>query len=182
MKILRTSIPDIIHLRPEAYPDLRGRFMETYRRERYEKAGVTANFVQDNLVHSNGNVFRGMHFQLPPYAQDKLITLISGEILDVVLDLRNNADSYLQTLILELSADDNDQLYIPAGFAHGYYVLSEYSCISYKVSKPYAPGYQAGIRWNDETLGLEKYFRHPLLSPKDERLPLLKDVLSEYAF
>ncbi|MFO7842111.1 MAG: dTDP-4-dehydrorhamnose 3,5-epimerase [Fidelibacterota bacterium] len=180
MEILPTAIPDIVHLRPEAYPDPRGEFMENYREERYKELGIPVHFVQDNLVYSRNNVFRGMHFQLPPFAQAKLITMISGKILDIVLDLRKNSETYLKTMILTLSSDNNDQLYIPEGFAHGYYVLSEISRISYKVSQVYAPDHQAGIRWDDEILGLKKYFSYPLLSAKDQKLRPLKEILSVY--
>ncbi len=177
---LPTAIPDVIHLRPVLYADSRGDFMEMYQQEQYAKLGISIDFVQDNLVHSKKNVFRGMHFQLPPYEQAKLITVISGEILDFVLDMRSNSDTFLKQVCITLSAAENDQLYIPAGFAHGYYVLSENSCVSYKVSKPYAPEYQAGIRWDDEQLGLAKYISSPILSDNDKKLPSLNEILSKY--
>ena len=119
---------------------------------------------------------------MPPYEQAKLITVISGEILDFILDMRSESDTFLKQIRITLSAAENDQLYIPAGFAHGYYVLSENSCVSYKVSKPYAPEYQEGIRCDDEQLELSKYISSPILSDNDKMLPSLNEILSKYTF
>jgi dTDP-4-dehydrorhamnose 3,5-epimerase len=182
MKIIDTSIPDIIHLQTEVHRDPRGQFMETYREEPYAVLGMREKFVQDNLVRSVKCVFRGLHFQLPPFEQAKLITMISGEILDVALDLRKDSETYLKTELINLSADDHDQLYIPAGFAHGYYVLSKEAIISYKVTKPYAPGHQGGIRWDSPEVGLREMIKDPLLSEQDKHLPFLNDLLSKILF
>jgi len=182
MKIIETCLPDIIHLRPDVYKDKRGLFLETFRQQRYAECGISGPFVQDNLVHSHKNAFRGLHFQLPPFEQAKLITMISGEILDVVLDLRKGSQTYLKTGIITISAADHDQLYIPAGFAHGYYVLSNRSIISYKVSKPYAPDHQSGIRWDSPEIGLTQRFPYPVLSEQDMCLPFLNDLLLKNIF
>ncbi len=182
MNIIKTDIPDIIQLRPKVFSDLRGNFRETYRESRYKEVGIDREFVQDNLVHSKKNVFRGLHFQIPPYEQGKLITLIRGEILDVVLDLRRKSETYLKFLKIKLSAENEDQLYIPAGFAHGYYVLSKDACISYKVTTPYAPDHQGGIRWDDQHLGLTEIMKKPILSKQDKELPSLNEILAKYEF
>ena len=182
MKIIETCIPDIIHLRPDVYRDKRGLFVETFRDERYATFGIHGPFVQDNLVHSHKNVFRGLHFQLPPYEQAKLITMIHGEILDVALDLRKDSKTYLKAELIKISAEDHDQLFIPAGFAHGYYVLSEQSIISYKVSNAYAPDHQGGIHWNSPEVGLREMIKDPLLSEQDKHLPFLNDLLSKNLF
>ncbi|MBN2781270.1 MAG: dTDP-4-dehydrorhamnose 3,5-epimerase [Candidatus Marinimicrobia bacterium] len=182
MKVVNTNIPDVIRLRPEVYEDPRGIFMETYREAAFREQGILPVFVQDNLVHSRRKVFRGLHFQLPPFAQAKLITLISGEILDIALDLRRDSTTFLQQVQITLSAKDHDQLYIPAGFAHGYWVLSSEALIAYKVSVPYAPDHQAGIRWDDPQLGLGEIVREPLLSAQDRRLPSLNEILSNDRF
>jgi len=180
--IVPAPIPGLLHLRPQLHEDPRGLFLESYRDSIYAELGIPDTFVQDNVVRSVKNVFRGLHFQRPPFAQAKLITLITGEILDVVLDLRKDSKSYLQTALFPLQADKHEQLYIPAGFAHGYYVISEEAIISYKVSRPYAPEYQSGIRWDSSELQLQEQFRSPLLSEQDRHLPNLKSFLNEYKF
>lgn len=177
MDIIKTDIPDVVLIRPKVFTDARGSFRETYREERYQDAGISCKFVQDNLVHSKKNVLRGLHFQLPPFEQAKLITVIRGEILDIVIDLRKGSATYLKQLNIPLSAEKGEQLFIPEGFAHGYYVLSENSCISYKVSAPYSPGHQSGIRWDDPQFDLKKIVKNPILSEQDKNLPLLKEVL-----
>jgi dTDP-4-dehydrorhamnose 3,5-epimerase len=182
MQIIKTSISDVIHLRSKVFTDLRGDFRETYRDTRYKEAGIDCDFVQDNLVHSKKYVFRGMHFQLPPYGQAKLITMIKGEILDLVVDLRKNSKTFLQQIHIKLSANNEDQLFIPTGFAHGYYVLSNEAYVSYKVSSPYAPDHQSGIRWNDPQLGLNELIKKPVLSEQDKALPTLDKVLAKYEF
>ena len=177
MKVIKTDIEGILLIRPKVFKDLRGDFRETFREERYRDAGISCKFVQDNQVHSVKNVFRGLHFQLPPYAQAKLITVIKGEIIDVVVDLRIDSKTYMKQLNIPLSADKGEQLFIPEGFAHGYFVLSDEACISYKVSAPYAPEHQAGIRWDDPELGLTEIIKNPLLSEQDRALPLLNEIL-----
>ncbi|MDD3716823.1 MAG: dTDP-4-dehydrorhamnose 3,5-epimerase [Candidatus Marinimicrobia bacterium] len=182
IQILPTPISGLLVLRPVLHEDTRGMFLESYRDSRYAELGINDRFVQDNLVHSVKNVFRGLHFQRPPYAQAKLISMIAGEILDVVLDLRRDSQSYLKTALLPLHAEKHEQLYIPAGFAHGYYVLSDKATISYKVSQPYAPDHQSGIHWDSPELKLREHIHDPLLSEQDRRLPELRQILSEYKF
>jgi dTDP-4-dehydrorhamnose 3,5-epimerase len=182
MQIIKTEIADVILIRPEVFTDQRGDFRETYRDKHYNEAGIDCDFVQDNLVHSKQNVFRGMHFQTPPFEQAKLITIIKGEIIDFVTDLRKDSKTYLKTIKIKMSAKDEDQLFIPTGFAHGYYVLSNDACVSYKVSTPYAPDHQNGIRWNDPQLGLCELIKKPVLSEQDKALLTLDKVLAKYEF
>lgn len=182
MQIIKTSIPDVIHLRSKVFTDQRGDFRETYRNTRCKEAGIECDFVQDNMVRSKKNVFRGLHFQIAPYEQAKLVILISGEILDIVVDLRRDSKTFLQQIQIKLSAKNEDQLFIPAGFAHGYYVLSNDACVSYKVSAPYAPEHQGGIRWDDKQLELREMIKKPVLSEQDKALPSLNEVLSKYEF
>ncbi|MCK4530520.1 MAG: dTDP-4-dehydrorhamnose 3,5-epimerase [Candidatus Marinimicrobia bacterium] len=182
MKIIKTAIADVILIRPEVFTDQRGDFRETYRDTRYKEAGIDCDFVQDNLVHSKKYAFRGMHFQIPPFEQAKLITMIKGEIIDFVTDLRKDSKTYLKTINIKMSAKDEDQLFIPTGFAHGYYVLSNEACVSYKVSSPYASDHQGGIRWNDPKLGLNELIKIPVLSEQDKALPTLDEVLAKYEF
>jgi len=182
MQIIKTEIADVILIRPDVFTDKRGSFRETYHDKRYKEAGINCNFVQDNLVHSKKNIFRGMHFQAPPFEQAKLITMIQGEIIDFATDLRKDSKTYLKTIKIKMSAKNEDQLFIPTGFAHGYYVLSSEACISYKVSSPYAPDHQDGIRWDDKQLGLNELIKIPVLSEQDKALPTLENVLTKYEF
>lgn len=172
MKVTKTKIKDVLLITPKVFSDARGNFRETYQEERYKSFGIDCNFVQDNVVHSKKGVFRGLHFQLLPYEQAKLITVISGKILDIALDIRIDSPTYLELVKVELK--ENEQLFIPVGFAHAYYVLSEQSTISYKVSSPYAPEHQSGIRWDDPKLKLNKIIKKPILSEQDSNLPYLK--------
>ena len=182
MEVIKTAISDVLLIRPKVFKDGRGNFRETFQDTRYKEAGIDCHFVQDNLVHSTKKVFRGLHFQIPPFEQAKLLTMISGEILDIVIDLRRNSKTFLQQIHINLSAKNEDQLYIPSGYAHGYYVLSNEACVSYKVSVPYAPEHQGGIRWDDQQLGLSEVIKKPLLSEQDKSLPTLNEVLAKYEF
>lgn len=182
IKYASTEIPGLLLLQPQQHRDERGVFLETYRKERFAGLGVAAEFVQDNLVHSLKNVFRGLHLQFRPYEQAKLITIIEGGILDVVLDLRKDSLTYLQTELIYMHADKHEQLYIPVGFAHGYYVLSETAVVSYKVSKPYAPQYQGGVNWQSPELKLSDVIKNPLLSEQDSNLPFLNKILNNPNF
>lgn len=182
IKTVLTSTPGLLLLRPQLHGDERGIFLETYRREAYRELGIDNEFVQDNLVHSAKKVFRGLHLQFAPFEQAKLITIIQGEILDIVLDLRKGSPAYLRTETVRMKADKHEQLFIPAGFAHGYYVLSENAVISYKVSNPYAPLQQGGINWRSPELELEKLIKNPLLSEQDRNLPYLEEILNNPKF
>lgn len=175
MKILKTNIKDVLHIVPDMFADARGNFTETYQAERYKTAGIDCDFVQDNLVRSQKGVFRGLHFQLAPYEQAKLITVISGKIIDIALDIRADSSTYLHQVQIEL--DENEQLFIPVGFAHAYYVLSDQATISYKVSIPYAPQHQTGIRWDDPKLNLNSIIKNPILSKQDLNLPYINNYM-----
>ena len=172
MKVIKSNIPEILHILPDVYSDDRGCFRETYQTERYKDAGIDLDFVQDNVVFSKKGVFRGLHFQLPPYEQAKLITVISGEVIDIAVDIRADSPTYLQQVRITLKKDE--QMYIPQGFAHAYYVLSKDALISYKVSSPYAPDQQSCIGWNTLELCLCDIIKDPILSNQDKDLPLLK--------
>ncbi len=171
MKIIKTNIPEVIHILPDVYSDDRGSFMEIYQLERYKNTGINVNFVQDNVVFSRKHVFRGLHYQRPPYEQAKLITVISGKIIDIAIDIRQDSPTYMEHIRVTLNK--NEQIFIPTGFAHAYYVLSDDAVISYKVSAPYAPDHQTGIRWDDPKLNLKDIIQDPILSDQDKNLPLL---------
>lgn len=164
---------------PKLFSDTRGHFSETFQLDDFESlTGIRPDFVQDNEVFSNQNVVRGLHFQAAPHAQAKLIRVVQGSVYDVVLDLRKDSPDYGTWFGLELSADNQQQLYIPKGFAHGYSVLSKTALVHYKVDAPYVPAAEKGVRFDDPTLGIDWGVSSPVISEKDRQLPLLQNLES----
>ena len=174
MQFVPTSIPDVILVKPMVIKDSRGYFMESYHVEKFKQGGIHCTFVQDNLAKSSKNTLRGLHFQVE-YSQAKLLRCMKGEVFDVAVDLRKDSPFYGQWVGEELSEVNKYQLFIPKGFAHGYYVLSESAEISYKCSVIYHSEDEQGIAWNDPTIGIEWPGDNPILSERDQKLPLLKD-------
>jgi len=170
------DIPDVILIQPRHFEDDRGWFMETYCASVFAANGIEADFVQDNTSFSERGVLRGLHFQRPPKAQGKLIRVVLGEIYDVVVDIRPASPTYGQWVAELLSAENRRQLYVPPGFAHGFCVLGERAGIAYKATAEYAPDLEGGIRWNDPQIGIQWPIAEPVLSPRDARLPLLRDL------
>ena len=171
-----TEIPDVVQVTPTRHADPRGDFSEIWRRTPYGVAGLGMDFVQDNLVRSTAGVLRGLHYQLPPAAQGKLVHVLSGEIFDVAVDLRPGSATFGRHVACTLSADVGNGLWIPPGFAHGYAVMSERADVLYKVTAEYDPTLDRGIRWNDPALGVPWPIAEPVLSPKDRDLPLLAEA------
>lgn len=169
------AIPDIILVTPQTIGDSRGWFRETYKLNAYAEAGIPATFVQDNASHSARGVLRGLHFQREPHAQGKLVSVLHGEVFDVAVDLRVGSPTYGAWVGETLSADNGCQLWIPAGFAHGFCVTSETATLSYKVNAPYAAEYDGGVRWNDPAIGIAWPVTDPVLSAKDEVQPMLAE-------
>lgn len=170
------AIPDLILIEPKVFADARGCFVEIYKRSEFIGAGIPEAFVQDNYSHSHRAVLRGLHYQTPPQAQGKLVSAIAGEIFDVAVDIRRNSRTRGRWVGVTLSAENRRMLYVPEGFAHGFCVLSEQADVVYKVTAEYAPELERGIVWNDPELGIAWPVSTPLLSPKDEALPLLRDA------
>ena len=141
-----------------------------------EQTGLSIDFIQDNEVVSHQGVVRGLHLQNDPHEQAKLIRVVLGKIYDVAVDLRANSSSYGEWFGVELSADNQTQLFLPKGFAHGYSVLSERAIVQYKVDAPYNPQAESGVRYNDPNLGIDWQVDNPKLSEKDQKLPFLKDL------
>ncbi len=167
MIIEKTFIKDLILITPNVFTDNRGYFMESFNQKKL--AGVINNsFVQDNESLSQKGVLRGLHFQLPPYPQAKLIRVIKGSILDVAVDLRKDSESYGQHFKHVLSGENKKQLYIPEGFAHGFHCLENNSLINYKCSNYYHSEYEATILWNDKDLNIDWGIENPILSEKDK--------------
>jgi len=166
-------IPEVIRVRSETFRDERGTFAESFRMGDFARAGIEGPFVQDNLARSRRGVLRGLHFQLAPSAQGKLVTPVEGAIFDVAVDLRRESPSFGQWVGVELDAASGESLWIPAGFAHGYQTLSEGATVLYKVTALYDPHQERGIRWNDPELAIPWPMADPILSPKDRLLPEL---------
>ena len=180
MKINKTFIEDLLIIEPQLFKDERGFFYESYNKNNLDKV-VNVNFVQDNESKSNKGVIRGLHFQKPPYAQTKLIRCISGCILDVVVDLRTNSNTYGKSFSIELSSENNKQLLIPKGFAHGFQVLSNEAIVNYKVDEHYNSDSDSGIIWNDKDLLIDwRLDLKPILSDKDLKLDLFKNLKSPF--
>lgn len=170
------EIPDVVQVTPTRHGDARGDFAETWRRSDFSSAGISEDFVQDNLVRSVRGVVRGLHYQLQPQAQGKLVFVISGKICDVAVDLRPGSPTFGRSVLCTLSAEEGNGLWIPAGFAHGYAVVSEEAAVMYKVTAEYAPELDRGIRWDDPTLAVPWPVTAPVLSAKDMALPLLHEA------
>jgi len=170
------EIPDVVLVRPTRRGDARGFFAETYRASVFAEAGIPGPFVQDNLARSGPRVVRGLHYQLPPHPQGKLIQVLRGAVLDVVVDLRRHSATFGRWLACQLSAEGGELLWVPPGFAHGYAVLGDGADLAYKVTAEYRPELDRGIRWNDPDVGVAWPFADPELSARDKELPLLRDV------
>jgi len=175
-KFIGTEIPDVKLIEVAAFGDQRGFFCETYKRSEFEHHGIPAVFVQDNFSHSVRRVLRGLHYQLPPRAQGKLVNVLRGEIYDVAVDLRRDSPTYGNWVGISLSSDNHRLLYVPEGFAHGFCVLSDEADVLYKVTSEYAPELDRGIIWDDETLAISWPVSVPILSAKDAQLPRLQEA------
>ena len=174
MKFIKTKIPDVILCKPTVYNDIRGYFFETYKKELLESfLGTTVNFCQDNESKSVKGVLRGLHYQIPPFAQTKLVRVIKGTILDIVVDIRKDSPTFGQHVSAELSDKNQYQLYIPKGFAHGYVVLSDEAIFCYKVDCYYNMESERGIIYNDSRLQIDWKFplKELIISEKDKIQP-----------
>ena len=155
MKITETKIPGVFTIEPQVFGDSRGYFLESFNQQVFEEKVGVVKFVQDNESLSIRGVLRGLHFQLPPFAQSKLVRVVKGSVLDVVVDIRKNSPTFGQHVALELNEDNKTQLFMPAGMAHGFVVLSESAIFSYKVDQFYAPKFERGIAFNDPVLNID---------------------------
>ncbi len=178
MKIVRTELPGVIVIEPEVFGDNRGWFIETWSQSRYADAGISKTFVQDNVSLSGRGILRGLHFQNPK-AQDKLVQVLSGEVFDVAVDIRVGSPTLGQWVGQQLSVENHRQMYIPAGFAHGFCVLSQTAIFSYKCTDYYSSSAEMGIIWNDPDIGIDWPIDAPTLSQKDIANPRLKDIPAE---
>lgn len=178
MKIISTSIPDVVIVEPEVFGDARGYFFESYSQRRFDEAVRPVRFVQDNESKSRYGVLRGLHFQKGRHAQSKLVRVVRGRVLDVAVDIRRGSPTFGQHVAVELTEDNLRQLFIPRGFAHGFSVLSDEAVFQYKCDNLYAPQAEGAVAWDDPDIGID--WRLPaeaiLLSAKDAAHPRLKDA------
>ena len=180
MKFSKTDFEGLFIISPELHFDERGYFMESFNKFFFDKIMPHTNFVQDNISYSKKGVLRGLHFQRPPYAQIKLVKCIKGKVLDIALDLRKDSQTYGKVHTKIISDEDNYQLLIPSGFAHGYLVLSDSAIFSYKIDKHYSKEYESGVYYNDPKLNINYTIDNILVSEKDNSLPNLEDINSPF--
>ena len=184
MKFTPQSIPEVILIEPNVHGDNRGYFIETFRQDLFDKAvGYKVNFIQDNESKSSKGVLRGLHYQLPPYTQAKLVRVIEGSVLDVVIDIRKSSTNFGQHVALELTSDNKHQLFVPHGFAHGFVVLSDSATFAYKVDNYYAPEHDRGIAFDDKDLAIDWHLSLDKLqlSDKDKNHPTLANAKDLFA-
>jgi len=172
----RLAIPGVVLIEPKFFEDERGFFMETYKMPDFVAAGIKVNFVQENHSRSTKGVLRGLHYQNPPFAQGKLVRAVRGEIFDVAVDIRKGSPTWGKWVGVILSEKNKNILYVPAGLAHGFCVLSETADVTYKTTNVYSPQSEAGIIWNDKELNIEWPVKEPILSGKDKNLPTLRNA------
>lgn len=168
MEVIHSEIKGLVVLKPRVFSDDRGSFFESFNKELFAQNGVDVEFVQDNQSVSKANVLRGLHFQAPPFAQAKLVRVVRGSVLDVAVDIRKGSSTYGKYQSIILSAENNTQFFIPAGFAHGFVALEEGTIFQYKCSGFYNKASECCLLWNDPILNIDWGVKNPLLSPKDE--------------
>ena len=181
MNSTKFEIEGLVVIEPRKFHDDRGYFFESFNEQKYsELLGEEAVFVQDNVSFSKKNVLRGLHFQNPPFAQGKLVSVLKGKVLDVAVDLRKDSPTYGQHEIVELSAENGLQFYIPPGFAHGFVALEEGTLFSYKCTNYYSPSHEDTLLWNDSKLNINWNCSEPLVSEKDKIGKLFDTFVSPF--
>lgn len=179
MNVIKTEIPEVLIFEPKVFGDERGFFMESFNQKVFEEAvGRKIEFVQDNHSKSTKGVLRGLHYQLPPFAQAKLVRCVVGEVFDVAVDIRHDSPTFSKWIGIKLTAENKRQLWIPEGFAHGFLVLSEIAEFCYKTNNYYAPSHEKGIRWDDETINISWGHQDKIIvSTKDNELNSFKSTI-----
>lgn len=172
----RLSIPELVLIQPKSFSDDRGFFLETFKESSFVSNDIKSKFVQDNFSHSYKHVIRGLHYQINPKAQAKLVSVLQGEIFDVAIDIRKNSPTFGKWIGVTLSDKNHKLLFIPQGFAHGFCVLSDVADVLYKVNQEYSPEHEKGIIWNDPQINISWPTKNPIISKKDMDLPLLNNV------
>ncbi len=184
MQVLQTKIPGLLIIEPNVFADHRGYFFESYSQQKYNELGIKNEFVQDNVSSSVRGVVRGLHYQLGPYSQAKLIQVLKGKVLDVAVDLRQGSPTFGQHLSIEISEENHRQFFVPRGFAHGFSVLSDEVLFSYKCDNFYNKEAERGINYNDSSLNIDWQIAENeiIVSPKDQVFPSLEEAEHNFVF
>lgn len=183
MNIIKMEIEEVVIIEPKVFGDRRGWFTETYSKEKFKEQGIKVDFIQDNHSFSaQKGTLRGLHFQLEPKAQTKLVRCTKGKILDVAVDIRKDSPTYKKWIAVELTEENKKQLLIPKGFAHGFITLSDNVEVQYKVDEYYSPECDRSVRFDDPEIGVEWGMENPVLSEKDINAPLLKDSCANFKY
>lgn len=180
-KFENLTIPEVILIYPQIHKDDRGYFLESYKKSEFTKI-IPDEFVQDNQALSNEGIIRGLHYQLNPQSQGKLISVMQGSIFDVAVDIRKNSPYYGKYVAIELSATNKHMLWIPPGFAHGYLTLEDNSKVHYKTTKEFSKENERGIIWNDASINIQWPICNPLVSEKDSKLPTLQNAKNNFTY
>jgi len=181
MKLIKTPIQDLIVIEPKVFQDDRGYFFESWSKTVFEKEGLNLNFVQDNQSLSSKGVLRGLHFQNPPFAQGKLVTVIQGSVMDVSVDIRKNSPTYGKHLAIVLSGKNKTSIWIPQGFAHGFVTLEDNTIFTYKCTDVYNRESEGSILWNDKDLNINWGMQNPIVSEKDASSPTFSMLNSQFS-
>ena len=182
-KFIKLAIPDIVMIEPQIFPDSRGFFMELYKRTDYLANNIPYDFVQANISMSRRGVVRGLHYQLKPMEQGKLVTVVKGRIIDVAVDIRKGSPWFGRYVAVELSSRDPKIIWIPPGFAHGFQALKDNTLVLYLVTKEYSKEYERCIKWNDDEIGIEWPIKEDIiLSTKDRKCPPLKKADTNFIY
>lgn len=182
MKIIETPIKGLVEIEPTIFGDHRGYFYESYNKEAFHKAGISADFVQDNQSFSSKGVLRGLHFQNPPHAQGKLVRVIAGAVLDVALDIRVGSPTYGQHHAVKLTGENKKMFWIPPGFAHGFLTLEDDTIFAYKCTALYNKASEGAVLWNDPQLNINWNIDAPLVSEKDQEAPEFDKLISQFQY
>lgn len=180
MQVIPTTIPDLLIVRADVFEDTRGYFFESYNKEKFAAAGLKMDFVQDNQSLSQKNVLRGLHFQRPPFSQGKLVRVIKGAVMDVAVDIRKNSAAYGKHFAIELSEKNKTMMWIPPGFAHGFFTLLEETIFFYKCTDFYNRESEQTIQWDDKDLNIPWNASDPLISEKDKHGILFRNFISPF--
>jgi dTDP-4-dehydrorhamnose 3,5-epimerase len=181
MEIIEEPLPGILVIKAKVFADERGHFFESFRKDLFESKGVPVNYVQDNQSLSNKGIIRGLHYQVPPFAQDKLVRVISGSVLDVMVDIRKSSPTYGQSYSIELTGENFLMVFIPKGFAHGFETLADKTIFTYKCTDYYHPASEGGVAWDSPELSLPWRTKNPILSEKDKNNVYFKDFVTPFS-
>lgn len=182
MEIKELELKGVFEISPKVFEDkVRGGFfLESYKKDAFKAAGIDVEFIQDNHSQSTKGVLRGLHFQKPPFTQDKLCRVVRGEVLDVFVDLRKDSPTFGKSGSILLSEANKKEIFVPQGFAHGFLVLSDIADFEYKITALYSPENESGLLWNDSDLGIDWGIDNPIVNDRDAKLPKLKDLTSPF--